>query len=945
MKDLYVIKRNGSEERFDAYKIKIRIGHLAYGLNQIVDVDKVAQKVCDGFSNGMTTSELDELTSNECQAHCYEHPDYGILASRIAISDLHKNTPKTFSEFISVAYNIKIRKNGKVIKANLIDDDIYTWIMENTDRLNSSIVNNRDNYLTYFAFKTLQKTYLYKDNITKKTIERPQYNIMRTAIGIHFKKGGSTNIDDILETYKLMSKGFFTHATPTKLNACSPRAQLASCFLLWMQEDSIDGIMDTLKQCAKISKYAGGLGLAIHNIRATGSYIAGTNGVSNGIVPMLKSFEKIVEYIDQGGGKRKGSLAIYLEPWHMDIQKFLDMKLERGAEESRARNLFYALWTPDLFMKRVQAGDKWTLFSPDEVEGLWDLYGDEFEEQYIKYESDLHITKKVVNAQDIWKQVCQAQIETGTPYILFKDSVNKKNNQANLGTIKSSNLCVAPETNILTRDGYQIISTLKDKEVEVWNGSEWSKTVVRQTSESSKLITIEFSYSIKLTCTPYHRFHIIKDGLKKEVSASELSIGDQITPFILPESVVAYKYNVTNIIDEGREDATYCFNEPLRNKGVFNRILTGQCVEIMEYTSKDEVAVCNLASIALPRFIKDIDDKKSFDYELLHKTTQVVTNNLNNVIDNSYYPIVEAERSNLRHRPIGIGVQGLADVFFSLKLAYDSPEARQINRNIFETIYHGALTMSHKLAMRDGSYGSFEGSPISQGKFQFDLWLEHNMNKFSSILEERVQNNNLHSGLWDWDTLRTDVVKGVRNSLLVAPMPTASTAQIMGNTEGFEPLTSNIYSRSVNSGSFTVVNKYLIDDLIHINKWDRKTYNTIVKDDGSVKNLDIPQELKSVYKTVWEIPQRSIIDMAADRAIYIDQSQSMNLYMSDPNYTKLTSMLFHSWNMGLKSGIYYLRSRAATEAIKITLDEDKDDDEVFQCPLDPNERAMCEACQ
>lgn len=808
MDGIYVIKRNGSKEQFDPVKIRSRIEYLAVGLDSSINIDKITQTVCNGFLNGISTSKLDELTAAECQACCYDHPDYGILASRIAVSDLHKNTPKTFSEFITKAFSFK----DKYGNPTLIDEGVYEWIMENKNRIDSSIINDRDNIMSYFAFKTLEKIYLFKDNTpTRNIIERPQYNIMRMALGIHYRPKSEdgtqhADIEEALETYKLISKGYFTHASPTRMNSCTPKAQLASCFLLMMKSDSIEGIFETLAKCAYISKHAGGLGLAIHNVRATGSYIAGTNGLSNGIVPMLKMYEKAINYIDQGG-KRKGSLAIYIEPWHNEIEDFLNLRREQGSDDMRTRDLFLALWVPDLFMKRVYANENWTLFCPNDVDNLWEYYGDEFESKYCAYETDPTIPKKSISAQHIWKLICSSHIETGTPYILFKDSVNKKNNQANLGTIKSSNLCT----------------------------------------------------------------------------------------------------------------------------------------EIMEYTSSDETAVCNLASICLSKFIKSIDGKLQYDYEYLHKVTQVVCKNLNKVIDITYYPIPEAERSNSKHRPIGIGVQGLADVFFKLSLPYDSEEARQINRNIFETIYHGALTQSNKLAKKYGTYASYDGSPASSGKLQFDLWLEHEMEKFTPILQDRVKNNSLHSGMWDWEELKSNISQhGLRNSLFVSPMPTASTAQIMGNTESFEPLTSNLYTRNVSSGHFTVVNRYLIEDLIKINMWNKETYYTIAQDNGSVQRLNIPDKLKLIYRTIWEIPQKSIIDMAADRAIYIDQSQSMNLYMADPNYSKLTSMLFHAWNMGLKTGMYYLRSRPAADAIKITLDKPKEE---IVCPLNVTGDDVCEMCQ
>jgi len=942
MEGLYVVKRNKQHEAFNPSKIKSRISFLAKDLNNIINVEQISQLVCNGFVNGITTTKLDLITADTCQSMSYEHPDYAILASRIALSDLYKNTPSKFSDFIEMAYTI--------FKIPLICSDIYEWIMENKVRIDQSIINERDADLTYFAFKTIAKTYLFR-NKNDEVFERPQYNLMRTAIGIHFMNSadGKPDIEDALQTYKYMSKGYFTMATPTRINACTPNGQLSSCFLLKMKEDSLEGIFETLTDCVKISKKAGGLGLAIHNIRSKGSIIHSTNGLSDGVIPMLKTYEAAIKYINQGG-KRKGSLAIYIEPWHADIQDFLNLKREQGTDEMRTRDLFIALWVPDLFMKRVEADENWTLFCPNSVPPLYEYYGNEFEELYTKCEADPNIPKKIVRAHDIWKQICSSQVESGTPYILFKDSVNYKNNQSNLGVIKSSNLCVAPETRILTREGYKVISTLKDQEVEVWNGEEWSKTTVRQTSKSAKLIKVKVEGDIELQCTPEHKFIIItmEDDrfIENEIAAKNLRTGDVVTTYDNDSNILNNDWmkliglsKITEIINEGRFDATYCFNEPLRNRGIFNRILTCQCVEIMEHTSKDEVAVCNLASICLPKFV--IDSK--FDYEELGRIVKIVIKNLNKVIDINNYPIPEARNSNLKNRPVGLGVQGLADVFFKLKLPYDSLEARILNRNIFECIYYYSLEESNQLAKKYGCYESYLGSPTSNGKLQFDLWLEHDMKIFTPILNERVQSGTLHSGYWDWTKLKEEIKNyGLRNSLLIALMPTASTASAMGNTESFEPITSNIYTRSVSSGQFIVINNYLINDLITNGLWNKKNYNTIIRDNGSVQNLNISPELKQIYRTVWEIPQKSIIEMAADRAIYIDQSQSMNLYLSNPEYSKLTSMLFYAWRFGLKTGMYYLRSKPAVDAVKITTENDVAD---FTCPLDPYERSLCESCQ
>lgn len=751
---MYVIKRDGKKESVKFDKITARIQKLCYGLSHHVQPVIVAQKVIEGIYDGVTTSELDNLAAETAATMAVRHPDYALLASRIAVSNLHKNTRKSFSETMRALYNYVDEKTGR--KAQLIADDVMQVIDDHADLLDSTIIYDRDFGYDYFGFKTLEKSYLLK--INGKVVERPQHMIMRVAVGIH-----KNDIDSVIETYNLMSERWFTHATPTLFNAGTPKPQLSSCFLLTMKSDSIDGIYETLHQCAKISQSAGGIGLSIHNVRATGSYIRGTNGTSNGIIPMLRVFNDTARYVDQGGGKRKGSFAIYLEPWHADIFEFLDLKKNHGKEELRARDLFYALWIPDLFMKRVEAEGQWSLFCPNEAPGLADCYGTEFEMLYTRYEQEGK-ARKTIPARELWAAIIESQIETGTPYMLYKDACNEKSNQKNLGTIKSSNLCT----------------------------------------------------------------------------------------------------------------------------------------EIVEYTAADEVAVCNLASIALPRFV--INGK--FDHQKLFEITYVVTKNLNKIIDINYYPVPEAKKSNLRHRPIGIGVQGLADAFILLRLPFDSEEARILNREIFETIYYAALTASKDLAKKDGCYETFQGSPASQGILQFDMW------------------NVTPSDRWEWDILKEEIKKyGLRNSLLVAPMPTASTSQILGNNECFEPYTSNIYTRRVLSGEFVVVNKHLLKDLVEAGLWNDKIKNKLIAANGSIQNIDeIPDDLKALYKTVWEIKQRVIIDMAADRGAFIDQSQSLNLFISDPNYAKLSSMHFYAWKKGLKTGMYYLRTKAATDAIKFTVE-------------------------
>ena len=785
---MLVIKRDGRKESVKFDKITARIEKLSYGLNtKYVKTIEIAKKVIDGLYDGVSTQELDELAAETAATLTTKHPDYATLAARISISNLHKTTSKSFSNTIKRLYtytNPKTQEN-----ASLISKDVYRIINKNAAILDSSIIYDRDFNYDYFGFKTLQKSYLLK--LDGKVVERPQHMLMRVAVGIHHD-----DIDSVIETYNLLSEKWFTHATPTLFNAGTPKPQLSSCFLLTMQEDSIDGIYNTLKQCAKISQSAGGIGLSIHNVRGTGSYIKGTNGVSNGIIPMLRNFDMTARYVDQGGGKRKGSFAIYLEPWHCDVFEFLQLKKNHGKEELRARDLFYAMWIPDLFMKRVEENESWSLFSPDEAPNLHETYGEEFEKLYTKYEKEGK-ARKTVKAQDLWFEILESQIETGNPYILYKDHANNKSNQKNLGTIKSSNLCT----------------------------------------------------------------------------------------------------------------------------------------EIIEYTSPDEVAVCNLASIALNMFVKE---DSTYDFQKLYEITKVITRNLNKVIDVNYYPVEEARNSNMRHRPIGIGVQGLADAFILMKYPFDSDEAKKLNKDIFETIYYAAMEASMELSKKEGAYESYKGSPVSKSIFQFDMW---------GITPD--------SGRWDWTKLKQKVKKhGVRNSLLLAPMPTASTSQILGNNECFEPYTSNLYTRRVLSGEFIVVNKHLLNDLIELDLWNDKMKDKIMEQNGSIQNInEIPEKIKLLYRTVWEVSQKSIIEMAADRGAYICQSQSMNIHMQDANFGKLTSMHFHAWKLGLKTGLYYLRTKAAADAIKFTIVKEEkenpkenkiEDQEAIQCSIDNQDD--CEMC-
>ncbi len=755
-----VVKRDGRKEPMMFDKITARVRKLCYGLNELVDPVKVAMRVIEGLYDGVTTSELDNLAAEIAATMTTSHPDYARLAARISVSNLHKNTKKSFSEVMTDLYEYVNPRTGK--KAPLLSDEVFEVIKNNAEELDSTIIYNRDFGYDYFGFKTLERSYLLKLN--GKIAERPQHMLMRVSVGIHLD-----DLAAVKETYELMSKKFFTHATPTLFNSGTPKPQMSSCFLLAMKDDSIDGIYDTLKQTAKISQSAGGIGLSIHNVRATGSYIGGTNGTSNGIVPMLRVFNDTARYVDQGGGKRKGSFAIYVEPWHADIFDFLDLKKNHGKEEMRARDLFYAMWIPDLFMERVQTDAEWTLMCPNECPGLFECHSEEFEALYHKYEAEGK-GRKTVKARELWEKILESQIETGTPYMLYKDAANRKSNQKNLGTIKSSNLCT----------------------------------------------------------------------------------------------------------------------------------------EIMEYTSADEVAVCNLASIALPMFVKNGE----FDHKELFKVTKRVTKNLNRVIDRNYYPVIEAQNSNFRHRPVGLGIQGLADAFIMLRLPFTSDEAKKLNQEIFETLYFAAVTASMEEAKEDGTYETYKGSPISEGLFQHNLW---------GIKDEEL------SGRWDWGKLRKEVKKhGVRNSLLVAPMPTASTSQILGNNEAFEPYTSNIYTRRVLSGEFIVVNQHLLEDLVELGLWNEDLKEEIMRANGSIQDVEIiPQDLKELYKTVWELSMKDIIDMSRQRGYFIDQSQSLNLFMENANMAKLTSMHFYAWKSGLKTGMYYLRTKSAVDAIKFTLKKEE----------------------
>jgi ribonucleotide reductase alpha subunit len=1188
--EMRVTKRNGGIEIIAFDKILTRLRRLGTEASLKINYTTLAMKVIDQLFDKISTTQIDELCADQCASLASTHPDYNSLAGRIAVSNHHRNTSASFSEVMTKLYEFR---DGRGVHCPMISDELYDIVLNNQEELDAICDYNRDYLIDFFGFKTLEKSYLMK--IRRVTVERPQHMWLRVSLGIH-----GTDLAAARETYEYMSQKYFTHATPTLFNAGTPRPQLSSCFLLSMESDSIDGIYNTLKDCANISKWAGGIGLHIHNIRAQGSHIRGTNGSSNGIVPMLRVFNNTAKYVDQcvtgdtliltehgyrpirdlqkgdivinrqvdepsdfstseflqtndtrgpddevshtlnfinlsggrgaikrvvvhppesnreivllssvlpnrqnvapdvlkitsehpvyavreehihqtrapnargewidagaltagdrllfgtgeesyrivtgvqrstcdeplydleieegaspnyltrtallhnGGGKRNGSFAIYLEPWHADVEMFLQMRKNHGDEELKARDLFYALWIPDLFMQRVKEGGKWTLMCPDECPGLADCYGDAFAELYTKYESEGR-GKKTMAARDLWFQVLDAQMETGTPYILYKDACNAKSNQKNLGVIKSSNLCVAPETRVFTNQGHIAIKDIRGQMVSVWNGEEWSNVLIEKTGTDQELIEVKTSDGCSLHCTKYHKFYVVENSptagpITVIREANRLKPGDKLkrcrfpvikgahldavlnwlanlcdscetvkieNGYLIIESAVDDKsdkfteakylfqtcgvnpkletledgkrriiltprglctlefygfrctsvdvvagcvYNpmegssvewdvvVTDVIDNGRRDDTYCFSEPKRHMGVFNGLLTGQCTEIVEYSDSNETAVCNLASIGLPMFVDAA--AKSFDFDLLHKVTTIVTRNLNRVIDVNFYPTEKTRASNMRHRPIGIGVQGLADTFIKMGVAFCSDAAKELNRAIFETIYHAAVKQSVEMAKTDGAYPSFAGSPASNGVLQFDMW------------------DVLPSNRYDWGQIREELLKwGMRNSLLVAPMPTASTSQILGFNECIEPLTSNIYSRRTMAGEFIMANKYLMTDLIDLGLWNDQIKNNIIANNGSVQHIEvIPLEIREKYKTVWEMPMRHLIDMAADRGAFICQSQSLNLWLEDPNYNTLTSMHFYSWNKGLKTGIYYLRRRAKHQAQQFTIEPEK----------------------
>jgi ribonucleotide reductase alpha subunit len=1057
--EMYVTKRSGTQEIVSFDKILSRIKKLGQEANIKLNYTSLVMKVIDQLYSGISTTKIDELSAEQCASMSSIHPDYNTLAGRIIVSNHHKNTEESFSKVMQQLANYRDKHNKS---SPLVTAEFMETVHANSAELNAMCDYERDYLIEYFGFKTLERAYLMQVN--RVIVERPQHMWLRVAIGIH-----GNDLVRVRETYDLMSQKMFTHATPTLFNAGTPHPQLSSCYLLAMENDSIDGIYNTLRDCALISKWAGGIGLHIHNVRASGSHIRGTNGSSNGIVPMLKVFNNTAKYVDQGGGKRNGSFSIYLEPWHADIENFLQMRKNHGDEEMKARDLFYALWIPDLFMQRVKTDGKWTLMCPDECPGMADVHSDEFVKLYESYEAAGR-GRKTMKARDLWFQVLDAQMETGTPYLCYKDAANRKSNQQNLGTIKSSNLCVAPETVILTDNGPIEIQRLCDQRVCVWNGVEFSEVTVYQTGENQELITVETDDGAILRCTPYHRFFIHSDdGTHIDVrEASTLSPGDLLMQCdfpVIPDCIIQFadfydkayilsvdgnthvyadnyevalrqkcvlqgcginveivhdggggggdlqgvylnltredlhhlnkhgfsprewiadpplntfldkkrpprQVRVKSVVNFLRKDDTFCFTEHKRNAGVFNGMLTSQCSEIIEYSDEHETAVCNLASIALPSFVKVDSTSKiaEFDYEKLHEVAKVVTFNLNRIIDVNFYPTEKTRRSNLRHRPIGIGVQGLADVFMMLDLPFSADKSKQINRDIFETIYHAALEQSceiaearfkllEPLALDDdfsdrlhiddqialkqhmnayeeplldtafrGAYSSFVGSPASRGELQFDMW--------GVIPGDR----------YDWATLKTRIrAHGIRNSLLLAPMPTASTSQILGFNECIEPITSNIYNRRTIAGEFILANKYLMQDLLKLDMWTEKMKNNIIANNGSIQHLEqIPVEIREKYRTVWEIPMRQLIDMAADRGAFVCQSQSLNLWLEDPNYSNLTSMHFYSWSKGLKTGIYYLRRRARHQAQQFTIEPEKKD--LGGKMEEETEDEICEMC-
>jgi len=1015
-----VTKRNGELQKISFDKILYRIENLSEGID--IDPTIIAQRVIARIYDGIKTSELDELSAEICEDLKDENLNYGILASRIIVSNNHKNTSPSFSETISILYNHydKFGNHNPVISKKA-----YDLVMANKEKLNSVINYDRDFNFSYFGFKTLENAYLLKAN--DQVVERVQHLLMRVSLGMNIGENGS--VKDAIRSYDLMSQGYFIHATPTLYNSATYKNQLSSCFLLGTK-DSLDSIFKTIGDCAMISKGAGGIGLHMSCIRSKGSYIKGTNGKTNGILPMLRVYNETARYVNQGG-RRPGSFAMYIEPHHPEIMSFLELKKNHGNQDERARDLFLAMWISDLFMERVRDNAEWSLFDDKSAPGLLDAYGNDFKELYERYEKEGKAVDKI-QAREIWDAIYDSWIETGTPYMLFKDAVNKKSNQMNVGTIKSSNLCVSGDTKILTSEGYHIIRDLVDETVEVWNGEEFSETVVRKTGENQDMMKVSFSNGVELKCTPYHKFYIVSNDLDKKFDVVEaknlrkdtriihceypviengsdkyddvpvncnLDIKMQwlqkyvdksgkygiirsdgsrhnlyfvdnnkdylvkvvlmlqtmgvdsivqnhsdtefrltISPYYLNKlyelglkteeikksnaKVLCNRVLNVEYLDE-KED-TYCFTERKLGRGIFNGVLTGQCAEIVEYSDDKEYAVCTLASVGLPKYVRE---DGSFDYDMLVEVMDVIVNNLNKVIDINYYPVPETRVSNMRHRPMGIGVQGLADVFAMMKIPFESEEARDVNRKIFETMYYGAMLASNKIAMREGPYETFKGSPLSEGKFQFDLW--------------GVKPSDRH----DWESLRASIMEhGVRNSLCIALMPTASTSQILGNNECFEPYTSNYYTRTVSAGDFTVINKHMVKDLEAEGLWTKDIRDKIVFYNGSIQQIEeIPERIRELYKTVWEMKQKSLMQLSLDRAPFVDQTQSFNYWSEEPTKKEMTSAMFFAWKSGAKTGCYYVRTRPKVQAQQFSLDASKFGRNNKPKP-EENKYEVCEMC-
>ena len=922
---LYVTKRNGElvPVSFDAITQRLYdLCELEPKLDTIVCPFDITSAILYKIKNGITTSDIDEFTADHCSIQT-SHPDFLTLAARLIINNHHKNIlcavgSLEFSDIVETLHN---NKDIQGLPSSIVNEEFYQFVKENSVVLNAMIVRERDYLFDYFGYRTLQKSYFLKvyNNDTYTLVEHAQHLFLRVAIACHLYSDEplETRMNLIKETYDSLSNKEYTHATPTLFNAGCIRQQLFSCFIFPFH-DSVDGIFGGTKDCANISKYAGGIGLAWSDIRATGSYVRGTNGRSDGLKPMLELLNATCRYINQGY-RRNGSFAGYLEPWHFDIFDFLDAK---NPQLGTARDLFYGLWIPDLFMERVKNDDDWYLMCPNECPRLTETYGSEFEDLYNSYVSKGMYRKKI-KAKKVMEEIIKSQIQTGTPYMCYKDHVNRKSNHKNIGVIKSSNLCVAPETRILTKEGYYPIIDLVDKTVEVWNGTEWSETTVRQTGINQKLIKVTLSNGSVISCTNYHKF-ITETGsrpadksVEQIIEAKDLKAGTKLIKFDLPKLhtypvilIPQEQITVVSIEDEDRYSDTYCFTESKKNRGIFEGVLLGNCSEINQYHSTEKYACCCLSSIILPTYVK-VDTETgivSFDYTRLVKVARLITRNLNNMIEFNYYPVEQTRKSNMSERPLGIGVQGLQDVFFKFKVPFDSPEAKDLNKRIFEAIYYGCISESNELAKKYGPYETFKGSPMSEGILQFDMW------------ENYTPTDN-----YDWNNLKKSIVEyGVRNSLLTALMPTASTSNIAGSTECFEPISSNFYKRRISAGEFIMFNKYLVEDLVKLNLWNNKMVDKLIANNGSVQTItEIPVNIRNVYKTAYEYSQKELLNMCADRSVYVDQSSSMNLFFSDISFEKLYSAHLYGYKLGLKTGSYYIRAKAASSAEKIKLNSNK----------------------